>query len=63
MSLVRRDIPGKTFVCLNVMWSYLEQRSFKMTADQYLEKMDSIAYLLNAVGQVGREPVWWRPGA
>ncbi|KAG1654504.1 hypothetical protein FOA52_006737 [Chlamydomonas sp. UWO 241] len=51
LSLVRRDIPGKTFVCLNVMWSFLEQRSFKLTLEQYEEKLDSIAYLLNAVKQ------------
>lgn len=34
MSIVRRDIPGKTFVCLNIMWNHLEQRSFKMTEEQ-----------------------------
>ena len=34
MSIVRRDIPGKTFVCLNIMWSHMEQRSFKMTEEQ-----------------------------
>ncbi|GAX81528.1 hypothetical protein CEUSTIGMA_g8956.t1 [Chlamydomonas eustigma] len=51
MSLVRRDIPGKTFVSLNVMWSHLEQRSFKLTPEQYVEKLDSICYLLNAINQ------------
>eukprot|EP00798_Chlamydomonas_sp_ICE-L_P002224 gene2224-33786_t len=51
ISMVRRDIPGKTFVLLNVMWGYLEARSFRMTEEQYMEKLDSIAYLLNAVDQ------------
>ncbi len=34
VSFVRRDIPGKTFVCLNIMWTHLEQRSFKLTEEQ-----------------------------
>ncbi|GFR40741.1 hypothetical protein Agub_g1351, partial [Astrephomene gubernaculifera] len=51
VSFVRRDIPGKTFVCLNIMWSHLEQRSFKLTEQQYMEKLDGVAYLLGALGQ------------
>lgn len=51
LSFVRRDIPGKTFVSLNVMWQHLEQRSFKLTEAQYMEKLDGISYLLTALGQ------------
>lgn len=51
ITLVRRDIPGKTLVALNVMWLHLEQRSFKLTEDEYMEKLDSIAYLLNTADQ------------
>ncbi|KAL6746600.1 hypothetical protein V8C86DRAFT_1820329 [Haematococcus lacustris] len=51
MSFVRRDIPGKTFVALNIMWQHLEQRSFRMTEEQYMEKMDSVAYLVNVLDQ------------
>lgn len=54
LSFVRRDIPGKTFVCLNVMWTHLEQKSFKMTEEQYSEKLDSIAYLVNVLGQTDK---------
>eukprot|EP00195_Chlamydomonas_chlamydogama_P015878 CAMPEP_0202911572 /NCGR_PEP_ID=MMETSP1392-20130828/55338_1 /ASSEMBLY_ACC=CAM_ASM_000868 /TAXON_ID=225041 /ORGANISM="Chlamydomonas chlamydogama, Strain SAG 11-48b" /LENGTH=289 /DNA_ID=CAMNT_0049602127 /DNA_START=104 /DNA_END=970 /DNA_ORIENTATION=- len=51
MSIVRRDIPGKAFVCVNIMWSHLEQRSFKLTEEQYIEKLDSICYVVNALEQ------------
>jgi hypothetical protein len=53
-SFVRRDIPGKTFVCLNIMWQHLEQRSFRLTPEQYEEKTDSIAYMVNVLGQTQR---------
>ncbi|GLI69234.1 hypothetical protein VaNZ11_013809 [Volvox africanus] len=54
VSFVRRDIPGKTFVCLNIMWSHLEQRSFKLTEQQYMEKLDGVAYLVGALGQTDK---------
>lgn len=47
MSFVRRDLPGKTFVGLNVMWTHLEQRSFQMTEEQYMEKLDGVAAMLD----------------
>mmetsp|Transcript_21566 Transcript_21566/g.36736 ORF Transcript_21566/g.36736 Transcript_21566/m.36736 type:complete len:298 (+) Transcript_21566:38-931(+) len=51
LSFARRDIPGKAFVCLNVMWQHTGQRSFRMTEDQYMDKIESIAYMLNVLGQ------------
>lgn len=33
------------------MWIHLEQRSFQLTEEQYMEKLDGIAYLLNALEQ------------
>ncbi|EFJ48650.1 hypothetical protein VOLCADRAFT_90835 [Volvox carteri f. nagariensis] len=54
VSFVRRDIPGKTFVCLNIMWNHLEQRSFKLTEQQYMEKLDGVAYLVGALGQTDK---------
>eukprot|EP01025_Chloroclados_australasicus_P025839 TRINITY_DN2572_c0_g1_i4.p1 TRINITY_DN2572_c0_g1~~TRINITY_DN2572_c0_g1_i4.p1 ORF type:complete len:261 (+),score=27.97 TRINITY_DN2572_c0_g1_i4:113-895(+) len=51
ISIARRDIPGKTLVSLNIMWLYLEQQSFQMSPEQYLEKLEGIAYYLNAWGQ------------
>ncbi|MEW5302045.1 MAG: hypothetical protein WDW38_008676 [Sanguina aurantia] len=51
LSFIRRDIPGKTFIALNVMWTHLEQRSFQLTEEQYMEKMDGVSYRLNVLGQ------------
>ncbi|PNH04303.1 hypothetical protein TSOC_009553, partial [Tetrabaena socialis] len=54
VSFVRRDIPGKTFVFLNIMWVHLGQRSFKLTEEQYMEKMEGAAYLVGALGQTDK---------
>lgn len=54
ISFVRRDIPGKSIVTLNVLWPHLEQRSFPMSEEDYLEKLDGIAYYLRIWNQVDR---------
>ena len=46
LSIVRRHIPGKTLVALNVMWTHLEQQSFPMSEEEYMDKLDTIAYYL-----------------
>ncbi|GBF93357.1 hypothetical protein Rsub_06395 [Raphidocelis subcapitata] len=54
LSFVKRSLPGKEFVSLNVLWLYRGQRSFKLTREQYDEKVDSIAALVNALGQTDK---------
>lgn len=55
MSFVRRDVPGmKTFISLNIMWLHLEQQSFRMTAEQYMEKLEGVAAMVNALGQTDK---------
>ena len=46
LSIVRRHIPGKMLVALNVMWTHLEQQSFPMSEEEYMDKLDTIAYYL-----------------
>ena len=46
----RRDIFGKSFLSLNIMWQYLEQRSFPMNEEQYIDKMNGIANTINSFG-------------
>ena len=46
MSIVRRHIPGKMLVALNVMWTHLGQQSFPMSEEEYMDKLDTIAYYL-----------------
>eukprot|EP00198_Chlamydomonas_reinhardtii_P003815 XP_001693151.1 predicted protein [Chlamydomonas reinhardtii] len=36
------------------MWTHLEQRSFKLTEAQYMEKLDGVAYLVGALGQTDK---------
>ena len=47
VSFVRRDIPGKTLVCLNVYHAYLGQKSFPMSEEDFKEKMEGVALALN----------------
>lgn len=39
---------------LNIMWLHLEQASFKMTREQYMDKLDSVAALVNVLGQTDK---------
>lgn len=41
-------------VSLNIMWLHVEQASFKMTQQQYREKLDSVAQLVNVLGQTDK---------
>jgi hypothetical protein len=41
-------------VSLNIMWLHAEQASFKMTRGQYQDKLDSVAQLVNVLGQTDK---------
>lgn len=45
-----RKVKGKIFV--QVMWKYLEQASFPLSAQQYAENLNAIANYLNAWNSV-----------
>lgn len=68
VAFVRRDIPGKTLVSLNLYHAYLGQRSFPMSAEDYEEKLDGVACYLEFWGQTDRvvsflkEPITPRRG-
>lgn len=46
LSIVRREIPGKTLVALNVMWTHLAQQSFPMSEEEYDDKLETLALYL-----------------
>jgi hypothetical protein len=48
LTIARRTFAGKDFVSLNVMWVHADQRSFPMTMEDYLDKIDGICIFLNA---------------
>jgi hypothetical protein len=52
VAFVRRDIPGKTLVSLNIYHAYLGQKSFPMSAEDFSEKMDAVALSLEMWDQV-----------
>lgn len=52
VSFVRRDIPGKTLVSLNIYHAYLGQKSFPMSEEDFKEKMDGVALSLIMWDQV-----------
>lgn len=47
-----RKVQGK--VLFQVMWKYLEQVSFPMTEDEYLEHLNDVAGYLTALGSAER---------
>ena len=53
MTIARRNWMGKDFVSLNIMWVHLEQRSFPMSEEDYMDKMDGICMLLNIWSKQG----------
>ena len=52
VAFVRRDIPGKTLVSLNIYHAYLGQKSFPMSSEDFSEKMDAVALSLEMWDQV-----------
>lgn len=54
LSFVRRDLPGKAIVSLNVMWLHLEQRSFPLTEAAYMEKLEGVGLMLDLLKSTGR---------
>ncbi|KIZ03911.1 hypothetical protein MNEG_4050 [Monoraphidium neglectum] len=54
VSFAKRSIPGKTFVSLNIMWLHLGQRSFKLSPEQYAEKLAGVSQLVNVLGQTDK---------
>lgn len=68
VSFVRRDIPGKTLVSMNIYHAHEGQRSFPMSGEEYIEKMDGVVLALRAWGQLEtveaflREPIAPRRG-
>lgn len=58
VAIVRRDLAGIRVVAFNVMWSYLGQKSFAMSADGYQERLDAVAGILSSFGCAGEVRAW-----
>jgi hypothetical protein len=53
VTLVRREYLGKKIVAMNIMWAYAEQKSFQLTEEEHLNRLDYIAAALRQWGMVG----------
>uniref|UniRef100_A0A453Q7D6 Uncharacterized protein n=3 Tax=Aegilops tauschii subsp. strangulata TaxID=200361 RepID=A0A453Q7D6_AEGTS len=43
---------GRSLLAMNVMWKYREQRSFPLTEEEYLLRLDDVANTLRSWGAV-----------
>lgn len=50
--LIKKEFMGRNLLAMNVMWKYMEQRSFPLTEEEYLLRLDDIANTLKCWGAV-----------
>lgn len=60
LSIVRRNLAGIKVVAFNIMWQDLSQASFRLTPDQYADRLAAIASILTAWGCAGEVRAWLR---
>ncbi|XP_031280318.1 uncharacterized protein LOC116138786 [Pistacia vera] len=52
VQLIKKEFMGKNLLALNVMWKYMEQRSFPLTEEEYILRLDDVANTLKCWGAV-----------
>ncbi|XP_020246798.1 uncharacterized protein LOC109824578 [Asparagus officinalis] len=52
VQLIKKEFMGKNLLAMNVMWKYVEQRSFPLTEEEYLLRLDDVANTLKCWGAV-----------
>ncbi|KAK7308454.1 hypothetical protein VNO77_42060 [Canavalia gladiata] len=52
VQLVKKEFMGRNLLALNVMWKYMEQRSFPLTEEEYIMRLDDVADTLKCWGAV-----------
>ncbi|KAM3223253.1 hypothetical protein ACQJBY_056914 [Aegilops geniculata] len=52
VTLIRKEFMGRNLLAMNVMWKYREQRSFPLTEEEYLLRLDDVANTLRSWGAV-----------
>lgn len=52
VQLIRKEFMGRNLLALNVMWKYMEQRSFPLTEEEYILRLDDVANTLKCWGAV-----------
>eukprot|EP00850_Spirogloea_muscicola_P022310 SM000287S10632 [mRNA] locus=s287:30467:31473:- [translate_table: standard] len=54
VQLIKREFLGRQLLALNVMWKFQEQRSFPLTEEEYLLRLDDVAAMLRLWGAVSQ---------
>lgn len=52
VQLIKKEFMGRNLLALNVMWKYKEQRSFPLTEEEYILRLDDVANTLKCWGAV-----------
>ncbi|XP_058097990.1 uncharacterized protein LOC131242980 isoform X2 [Magnolia sinica] len=52
VQLIKKEFMGRNLLAMNVMWKYMEQRSFPLTEEEYLLRLDDVANTLKCWGAV-----------
>ncbi|PKA65180.1 hypothetical protein AXF42_Ash013301 [Apostasia shenzhenica] len=52
VQLIKKEFMGRNLLAMNVMWKYMEQRSFPLTEDEYILRLDDVANTLKCWGAV-----------
>uniref|UniRef100_A0A1D1YP20 Protease n=2 Tax=Anthurium amnicola TaxID=1678845 RepID=A0A1D1YP20_9ARAE len=52
VQLIKKEFMGRNLLAMNVMWKYMEQRSFPLSEEEYLLRLDDVANMLKCWGAV-----------
>ncbi|CAO2040096.1 unnamed protein product [Urochloa humidicola] len=52
VTLIKKEFMGRNLLAMNVMWKYREQRSFPLSEEEYLLRLDEVANTLRCWGAV-----------
>ncbi|KAJ3672314.1 hypothetical protein LUZ60_007035 [Juncus effusus] len=52
VQLIKKEFMGRNFLAMNVMWKYREQRSFPLSEEEYILRLDDVANTLKCWGAV-----------
>ncbi|WJX45120.1 hypothetical protein P8452_32023 [Trifolium repens] len=52
VQLIKKEFMGRNLLAMNVMWKYAEQRSFPLTEEEYILRLDDVANSLKCWGAV-----------
>ncbi|KAF3778109.1 hypothetical protein EJ110_NYTH44173 [Nymphaea thermarum] len=52
VQLIKKEFMGRNLLAMNVMWKFMEQRSFPLTEEEYLLRLDDVANTLKCWGAV-----------